>query len=331
MLCDGLFPSERSLENAEGEEEERRLFYVAVTRAKNELYLSYPLLRAGYGNTGATLQQRLGAGHDLVVGVDRRLPPDGDARGAGGGGEGIPQAPDVRLAEAPLRHRGQRDEQHVGLALAAAAVAVDLRAGRVHPVGEDAVVLDDPLLPEVLLGEAVHPDATRVVGVLRHLVGDAHAVDARVVVEAARELGEALAGLGLVPAAVRLPVALLHQAAAGDGEHAVGQEVENLLLAADPDHHVGPEAVDFVDAVRERHRLGARLRAERPGPVVAHGGRGARLRRMGRGGEGEEREDDGARGAQVAGAGLHGAVMTWIVIDAVAVFAALSVAEAVIT
>lgn len=57
MLCDGLFPSARSLESAEGEEEERRLFYVAVTRAKNELYLSYPLLRAGYGNAGVTLQQ----------------------------------------------------------------------------------------------------------------------------------------------------------------------------------------------------------------------------------------------------------------------------------
>ena len=57
MLCDGLFPSERSLDSAEGEEEERRLFYVAVTRAKNELYLSYPLLRAGYGNSGVTMQQ----------------------------------------------------------------------------------------------------------------------------------------------------------------------------------------------------------------------------------------------------------------------------------
>jgi DNA helicase-2/ATP-dependent DNA helicase PcrA len=45
MLCDGLFPSARSLEDLEDEEEERRLFYVAVTRARNELYLSYPLVR----------------------------------------------------------------------------------------------------------------------------------------------------------------------------------------------------------------------------------------------------------------------------------------------
>jgi DNA helicase-2/ATP-dependent DNA helicase PcrA len=57
MLCDGLFPSERSLETDEGEEEERRLMYVAITRARNELYLSYPLLRAGYGGHGDMMQQ----------------------------------------------------------------------------------------------------------------------------------------------------------------------------------------------------------------------------------------------------------------------------------
>ena len=57
MLCDGLFPSARSLETDEGEEEERRLMYVAITRARNELYLSYPLVRAGYGKSGDMLQQ----------------------------------------------------------------------------------------------------------------------------------------------------------------------------------------------------------------------------------------------------------------------------------
>jgi DNA helicase-2/ATP-dependent DNA helicase PcrA len=51
-LCDGMFPSSRSLDNLEGEEEERRLFYVAVTRAKDELYLSYPLFRQMGGDTG---------------------------------------------------------------------------------------------------------------------------------------------------------------------------------------------------------------------------------------------------------------------------------------
>ena len=56
MLCDGLFPSARSLKGAEDEEEERRLFYVAITRAKDELYLCYPLVRFGHGQDGDALQ-----------------------------------------------------------------------------------------------------------------------------------------------------------------------------------------------------------------------------------------------------------------------------------
>jgi DNA helicase-2/ATP-dependent DNA helicase PcrA len=40
-LEDGLFPLARSLEQAETAEEERRLFYVALTRARDKLYLSW--------------------------------------------------------------------------------------------------------------------------------------------------------------------------------------------------------------------------------------------------------------------------------------------------
>src|SRR5205814_8317034 len=58
MLCDGLFPSGRSLETADGEEEERRLFYVAITRARTELHLTYPLMRMVHGYVGAEVQQR---------------------------------------------------------------------------------------------------------------------------------------------------------------------------------------------------------------------------------------------------------------------------------
>ncbi len=51
-MTEGMFPSGRSLEDDESIEEERRLFYVAVTRARDELYLTYPHLRmnAGYGD-----------------------------------------------------------------------------------------------------------------------------------------------------------------------------------------------------------------------------------------------------------------------------------------
>ena len=57
MLCDGLFPSSRSIESTEGEEEERRLFYVAITRARDELYLSYPLIRVVQAYSGDAMQQ----------------------------------------------------------------------------------------------------------------------------------------------------------------------------------------------------------------------------------------------------------------------------------
>src|ERR1039458_2928839 len=57
MLCDGLFPSARSAESNDGEEEERRLFYVSITRAKNELYLTYPNMRGGFGASGVDTYQ----------------------------------------------------------------------------------------------------------------------------------------------------------------------------------------------------------------------------------------------------------------------------------
>jgi DNA helicase-2/ATP-dependent DNA helicase PcrA len=51
-LTDGMFPSSRSMDDRKDLEEERRLFYVAITRAKDELYLSYPHMRltGGYGD-----------------------------------------------------------------------------------------------------------------------------------------------------------------------------------------------------------------------------------------------------------------------------------------
>ncbi|MFY9552811.1 MAG: ATP-dependent helicase, partial [Thermoanaerobaculia bacterium] len=49
-LSEGRFPNYRSAATEEGLEEERRLFYVAVTRAKNEVALVYPMLaRDRYG------------------------------------------------------------------------------------------------------------------------------------------------------------------------------------------------------------------------------------------------------------------------------------------
>jgi DNA helicase-2/ATP-dependent DNA helicase PcrA len=46
--AEGKFPSPRSLREIDSEEEERRLWYVALTRAKDELYLTYPLMTVDY-------------------------------------------------------------------------------------------------------------------------------------------------------------------------------------------------------------------------------------------------------------------------------------------
>jgi len=54
-LADGMFPLRRALESGDLEEE-RRLFYVAVTRAKDELYLCYPRMSSGKGGPITSLQ-----------------------------------------------------------------------------------------------------------------------------------------------------------------------------------------------------------------------------------------------------------------------------------
>ena len=50
-LEEGLFPHENSLSEAEGREEERRLMYVALTRARRRLYLSLAQSRRLHGQT----------------------------------------------------------------------------------------------------------------------------------------------------------------------------------------------------------------------------------------------------------------------------------------
>lgn len=54
--AEGKFPSPRSLKEIDSEEEERRLWYVAITRARDELYLTYPLLMTDY-NRQTVLQK----------------------------------------------------------------------------------------------------------------------------------------------------------------------------------------------------------------------------------------------------------------------------------
>ena len=57
-LEEGLFPHENSLSDADGLEEERRLMYVAITRARQRLYLSFSQTRMLHGQTRYNVKSR---------------------------------------------------------------------------------------------------------------------------------------------------------------------------------------------------------------------------------------------------------------------------------
>ena len=64
----GILPHFRSFEEKDGIEEERRLFYVGVTRAQRALYLSYAFRRAFYSGGGALAQPS-----EFLADLPRRL------------------------------------------------------------------------------------------------------------------------------------------------------------------------------------------------------------------------------------------------------------------
>ncbi|MDO4769780.1 MAG: 3'-5' exonuclease, partial [Brachymonas sp.] len=57
-LEEGLFPHENAMNDYDGLEEERRLMYVAITRARKRLYLSYAQTRLLHGQTRYNIRSR---------------------------------------------------------------------------------------------------------------------------------------------------------------------------------------------------------------------------------------------------------------------------------
>jgi ATP-dependent DNA helicase UvrD/PcrA len=72
---EGVFPHQRALDEG-GIEEERRLFYVAVTRAKRELYLTYARRRAVFGAQTFSAPSRFL--EEIPVDLTERTPPSMD-------------------------------------------------------------------------------------------------------------------------------------------------------------------------------------------------------------------------------------------------------------
>lgn len=113
---DGLFPGMRAIGDTEEMEEERRLCYVAITRAKKQLYISYARQRMLYGRTSAALASRFlrEIPEECVVrkgGFRRAQEPVGygSSYGSqsgygsyGGYGGAAPKKPPVRRTESPM-------------------------------------------------------------------------------------------------------------------------------------------------------------------------------------------------------------------------------------
>jgi DNA helicase-2/ATP-dependent DNA helicase PcrA len=72
-LDDGILPHSRSFDEPEGMEEERRLFYVGITRAKDKLYLIRAIQRGGRGAAEETYPSRFldDVPAELLIGKSR--------------------------------------------------------------------------------------------------------------------------------------------------------------------------------------------------------------------------------------------------------------------
>jgi DNA helicase-2/ATP-dependent DNA helicase PcrA len=81
QLVDGFVPSDMALSTPAGEAEEHRLFYVAVTRARDQLYLYAPLrlhhhrMARDDGHGYGQLSRFLGAAALACCDVEEAAPP----------------------------------------------------------------------------------------------------------------------------------------------------------------------------------------------------------------------------------------------------------------
>ncbi len=104
-LEEGLFPHENSILETDGLEEERRLMYVAVTRARERLYLSFAQSRMLHGQTRYNLRSRFL--EEVPSGLTKWLTPPnpraaaGGAMGGMGGGYFKPSPAAAQVQRAP--------------------------------------------------------------------------------------------------------------------------------------------------------------------------------------------------------------------------------------
>ncbi len=109
---DGLLPHSRSMDDPLSLEEERRLCYVGMTRAKERLYLMRAFRRGFRGGTGPNLPSRflLEIPQELVAGRESRTAEQSGGAGTSSERRSSPR-PSSRSERAPARGDGARREQ----------------------------------------------------------------------------------------------------------------------------------------------------------------------------------------------------------------------------
>ena len=114
---DGWFPSSRSIDDEEQLEEERRLMYVAMTRARNHLAVTYPLnVYATRRGAGLFDRPALALHRSRRAREDAARRPEGSRRNRSGGGAGRAGtgARSARVDEGTVRYLTCQAEQSEG-------------------------------------------------------------------------------------------------------------------------------------------------------------------------------------------------------------------------
>ncbi|MEY4222863.1 MAG: hypothetical protein RL334_1505, partial [Chloroflexota bacterium] len=107
-LEDGLLPHSRSLEDPTGMEEERRLMYVGLTRAKHRLLLSYTFRRNNFGEFSGSLPSRFLKDIPAAL-LEGRVPArEGERRSAAQATAWASTPAAVRSAPSAVFQTGQR-------------------------------------------------------------------------------------------------------------------------------------------------------------------------------------------------------------------------------
>ena len=112
-LEEGLFPHENSMSDHDGLEEERRLMYVAITRARKRLYLSHSQTRMLHGQTRYNIKSRFfdELPEDALKWITPKQPAYGSGYGSGSGNATISGASYAY----PTRASGTFDSQNTAI------------------------------------------------------------------------------------------------------------------------------------------------------------------------------------------------------------------------